>query len=1252
MRIAGQTKLGYYPTPTEQTRLISTWLKTDGGPLGVRLLDPCAGQGEALEGIALAQGGGETYGIELSDVRSEEAKKHLHSVLNTGFEYAVLTRGAFSAVFLNPPYDGETITGGGQRLEETFLRDTTPLLIQEGVLIYIIPHIRITEVVARHLAGWYKDLRCFKFAGYDFEDFNQVIIIGTKTSYRPPADRRVAEIQAWADLQVVTGWKETGKDDDPAPITAPLPAISAGNGEYLIKPAPERGDNNQVFRFKFQPITNDDYMRLAIDAANRLNSGRAWTELRPPLEKEPITPAISPRQGHIAMQVTGGVLGTNKINHNGKPMLLKGSLRKKTLLIQRGEIVQVLEGGLNELDDNDKKHLKRVEIEEKFEPVITTLTQEGEIKVVDEPNEVTEILKTHVGELVDIVEERNVPLYRYDPTEEEWEAVSALSQGRAWPGQPPGFSEPQKHTIIAAARTLRARNTIFQVVEMGGGKTRTGTATVELLHQYGERQGKQASIAYPVLVAAPGMVTSDSANWVEEIPQIVPGAVARTVRVTARPVPKPARIIDWLKRMAEAQWKVFSLDEEGQTGKDAAAVYQAVREALEKSGVVLSEPALKALRCSLHDAAKTAPTKRTSAKAPNLLDGRIGGLLWMELGNLMRDENHVAEIQDKPSLAGFVADYKAGRLPEKAFAVLSYETAKLGPGRVPSYMTRPWIFRVYDRATEQDINEVRMVPACPHCGMPIAEMYSHKEGSGFGLPYQDEIISLSEMEEWSAGRRQFCQAPHPHRVWKAEEEWTDAKGVRHTGKHEEALLDEEGHPYVCGAPLFEYSGLRRVSGTTYLAGKAKGFFKTTILDELHKAKSKGTGVGHVMAVLAGATKYKIGLTGTLFGGISTSIFWLLYRILSTVRQQYGFDAEMEWAEQMGLIKRTFYVDEHATVPDDGAYTGRKFFETVDERPGISPNIAKYILPICIFASLQDMGLPLPPYDKEVVRLNMTPSMKAQYEALDGSQNEPPSGLFKWALEEKKRPDGTGRGAIGVWWSAIFNRPNAMFRAEQVIFNRRISGKGRFAKRVPEVVASVPAVHSGSLLPKEEWLLSTIKAQLAAGRKSIVYVRQTGERDIQEHLAEIFTKAGIRVEIMSPAIQPNKRIDWLKKNIGKFDVLITNPRLVEVGLNLTMLPTAIFYEIDPSFYTLYQAMKRVFRPFAPKPVQVYFAVYNDTAEATILDVMGEKFLSNQLLTGQEIGSALVPDDAGSVLQVAIYRTMNHVRTKQVTGLFGS
>lgn len=835
MRIAGQTKLGYYPTPAEQTRLISTWLKAEGGTSGIRLLDPCAGKGEALESLALALMGGETYGIELSDVRAEEARTRLHFTLNTAFEYAVLTRGTFSAVLLNPPYDGSTMTGGGQRLEETFLRDTTPLLMQSGVLIYIIPHNRITEVVARHLAGWYSDLRCFKFAGDDFENFNQVIILGTKTAYRAPTDRRVAEIQAWAELKVVTGWKETGQTPPPASETIPMVEISTGNSEYLINPAPERGDNNQAFRFKFQPITNDDYMRLAVEAANRLDCGRAWTDLRPPMEKEPITPAISPRQGHIAMQVTGGLLGTSRITHHGKPMLLKGSLRKKTLLIQRGEIVQVLDGGLDELDDNDRKHLKRVEVEEKFEPVITTLTSDGQIQVVDQPDEVTDMLKAHVGELVDIVEERNVPLYRYNPTVEEWDGVSALSQGRAWPGQLPGFSEPQKHTIIASARTLLARNTIFQVVEMGGGKTGTGAATVELLHQHGERQGKETSIAYPVLVAAPGMVTSDSANWVEEVPQVIPGAVARTVRVTARPVPKPSRIIDWLKRTAEAQWKVFHINEEAQAGRSAAEVILAAHKALENAGVVVSKGTLQALRRSLQDAEKNPPVKRTKANAPNLLDGRIGGYAWLGLGDLMRDEDHLAEIQDKSSLAGFVKDYKAGRLPEKAFAVISYETAKLGPGRVPSFMKRPWVFSVYNRATEQDINEVRTIPACPHCGMPIADSYSTREGAGFGLPYQDEIIPLEKIEEWTAAHRRFCLAPRPRRVWKAETEWTDEKGTRHTGKHEDAFFDDDGHPYVCGAPLFEYSGLRRAAGTAYLQRKEKGFFKTAILDELHSA---------------------------------------------------------------------------------------------------------------------------------------------------------------------------------------------------------------------------------------------------------------------------------------------------------------------------------------------------------------------------------------------------------------------------------
>jgi hypothetical protein len=49
-------------------------------------------------------------------------------------------------------------------------------------------------------------------------------------------------------------------------------------------------------------------------------------------------------------------------------------------------------------------------------------------------------------------------------------------------------------------------------------------------------------------------------------------------------------------------------------------------------------------------------------------------------------------------------------------------------------------------------------------------------------------------------------------------------------------------------------------------------------------------------------------------------------------------------------------------------------------------------------------------------------------------------------------------------------------------------------------------------------------------------------------------------------------------------------------------------------------------------------------------MGEKMLSNQLLTGQEVGGALVPEDAGNILQVAVNRLLGGVKTKQATSIF--
>ncbi len=1228
MRLEGQSKMGYYPTPEKQVALIKTWLSGQN----TRLLDPCAGQGEALAEIAKELPGSQTYGIELSDTRAEEASKLLDHVLNTAFEYAVLTRGSYSGALLNPPYDGENETGSGTRLEERFLTETTPLLVTGGLLIYIIPHARITEAIARHLAGWYTDLRCFRFAGDDYEVFKQVVIFGVKGEYRSPSSQKTTEIQAWANAQIVTDWQETDVKGklELRPMLEQMTELPLGNGEYLVPPAPERGERGQAFRFKYQPVTQDDYIKAADKAAAALDASRAWLELVPPIEPPIITPAISPKQGHIAMQVTGGLLGTNVLNHDGHRMLLKGYMQKVTLAIRRDEIADVLD---EEIDDR-KKGLFKVETEEQFRPAIVTLTEQGELNEFTDPSDVEKVLKAHVADLVEIVEKRNVPLYKFEPEPWEWETVSRLSLGRSFPGFKPGLTDPQKHLVIAAGRAARKHGTGILNGEQGVGKTGMGVALAEYLSEAAAQKGRQDG--YPVLVVAPGMVTSESANWCAEIPEITSGAKAEVIKTAAKPVPKPAKIVDWFKGLAESSGITINLPEESLAGQNASSVFSALCKIAEENKLPLPEAMKKALNHSLKQAEAHPPAKRRGAKESNLLDGRIGGYPWLGLGNLLRDTANTSDIAAKRSLAGFIEDVRTGRSPRKSFAILSYETAKLGPGRVPAVNRRLWRFSRFDGKTERIVYESQWVPCCPRCGQVIAEEYDPESG----LPLQDKIVETENLAEWTSLKRRFCQAPVKKRVWDPEK-----------AQHVEQAKGSDGSAYICGAALFENSGLNREAAAFYVKKKARYFFPLTLIDEVHKAKGKGTGVGWALSVLAGSSRYNAGLTGTLFGGYSTSIFWLLYRLTGQVRQNFAFNGEMKWAEQMGLIKKTFYVPDPSRVPEDGAFTGTRFFETVDEKPGISPAIARYILPYTLFAALQDIGLPLPAYNEHIVRLDMSPAMRKQYIQLDGSHSSPPSGLLAWALDEQKRPDKSGKGAISVWWNTIFNRPDAMFRDEVVTFNRRITGKGRFAIRRPEVIAQASAVPD-RVLPKEDWLVKTCQTQRVAGRKVLVYVRQTGERDIQERLAGLLKNAGLRVEILRPTIAPDRRFDWMKKHAGKLDVLITNARLVEVGLNLVMFPTAVFFEIDPSFYVLYQAMRRIWRPFAPLPVEIYFPVYSNTAEEMILDLMGEKMLSNQLLTGQEVGGALVPDDAGNILQVAVNRLLKGVKTKQVEGIFAA
>jgi 16S rRNA G966 N2-methylase RsmD len=185
MRIEGKLKMGYYPTPVSIIERIKTFLDFSHE---YTVLDPCAGEGEALS--YLVDENGKTYGIELNYDRYTEAKKKLHKVLYGGYEQLKAPQGAFSILFLNPPYDYDT---DGERQEKKFLSQTIKYLCTGGILIYIIPQ-NILEKTAKILSYAFSDIQIYRFTEDEYQSFKQVVVFGIKKKNKKVIDKNINEI--------------------------------------------------------------------------------------------------------------------------------------------------------------------------------------------------------------------------------------------------------------------------------------------------------------------------------------------------------------------------------------------------------------------------------------------------------------------------------------------------------------------------------------------------------------------------------------------------------------------------------------------------------------------------------------------------------------------------------------------------------------------------------------------------------------------------------------------------------------------------------------------------------------------------------------------------------------------------------------------------------------------------------------------------------------------------------------------------
>jgi hypothetical protein len=175
MRPHGKTKLGFFPLPVPEAARLKNCLASASE---FSALDPCVGDGVAF--AQLLQGEiAHRYGIEIDANRAEQARALGIETVQANTMDVRCPPEAVSLLYLNPPYDWESGESNNQRLELVFLEHTYRWIKAGGVLVFVIPQLRLAKC-ARLLSECFTDLRVFRLTEPACSQYKQIAVLATR----------------------------------------------------------------------------------------------------------------------------------------------------------------------------------------------------------------------------------------------------------------------------------------------------------------------------------------------------------------------------------------------------------------------------------------------------------------------------------------------------------------------------------------------------------------------------------------------------------------------------------------------------------------------------------------------------------------------------------------------------------------------------------------------------------------------------------------------------------------------------------------------------------------------------------------------------------------------------------------------------------------------------------------------------------------------------------------------------------------
>lgn len=340
-----------------------------------------------------------------------------------------------------------------------------------------------------------------------------------------------------------------------------------------------------------------------------------------------------------------------------------------------------------------------------------------------------------------------------------------------------------------------------------------------------------------------------------------------------------------------------------------------------------------------------------------------------------------------------------------------------------------------------------------------------------------------------------------------------------------------------------------------------------------------------------------------------------YRIVPGLMLKDGkrYKSPGDFDAEYGVIENTYEIQD--AEYNSNRRTSKRRTKS-KQLPGVSPLVfSRFLLEYTAFLSLSDMGKNLPDYEEIPVPLEMPEDVRTAYKEAEHE-------LQKVLRTDRK----AAQKILSTYLNLLTVYPDQPYDQPEVV--HPINGM--------PIVTPKNCGDFSRLFPKEERVLELVRQKAANGERVLIYTSWT-RTDSQKKLQKLLCSEGYRTEILTPQIATDKREDWVNKRVKNgLQVLVTNPRCVETGLDLNAFTTIIFYSMGYNLFTLRQASRRSWRINQTAPrVEVHMLYYADTMQAKAMKLMASKLAVAGIIEGtfSEEGLAAMSDVKDLTSQMA-------------------